>query len=268
LTPPGAGDCREGDIAARRGRPATPNAARSVRWRRLLLRALLTITVTVIALVAAAAGFLLSLPGVADAPQRVATILAEHHSSPTRRPLPGKLAAAVVAVEDEHFYANPAIDVLDGAGRAAVAALSAGGDPGGSTIAQQLAGELYGRQAGLGGTLTEIGVGVKLALTYPRTQILDMYLNVVYYGNGYWGAAAAARGYFGTSANALDWAQAALLAGLPQAPSAYDPKTHLALAKARQRHVLDQLVANHLLTTAQASAAYREPLRLRQHPAS
>ena len=132
------------------------------------------------------------------------------------------------------------------------------GDPGGSTITQQLATQLYGRGSGLAGTLQEIGLGVKISLNYPKQQILGMYLNVVYYGNGYWGDEAAARGYFGISPRALDWAQAAMLAGLPQAPSAYDPETHFALAKQRQRHVLDQLVANHILTGARANAAYRE----------
>jgi membrane peptidoglycan carboxypeptidase len=61
----------------------------------------------------------------------------------------------------------------------------------------------------------------------------------------------------------LDWAQAALLAGLPEAPSAYDPLEHLRLAKLRQRHVLNQLVVNHYLTVAQANAAYGAPLGLK-----
>ena len=75
-----------------------------------------------------------------------------------------------------------------------------------------------------------------------------MYLNVVYYGHGYWGDVAAARGYFGKTPYTLDWAQASLLAGLPQAPSAYDPLEHLELSKERQRHVLDRLVVNDYLT--------------------
>jgi membrane peptidoglycan carboxypeptidase len=116
---------------------------------------------------------------------------------------------------------------------------------------------------GLGGTLREIGLGVKLSLRYSKPQILDMYLNAVYYGHGYWGDVAAARGYFGKSPYGLDWAQAALLAGLPQAPSAYDPLEHLELAKERQRHVLDRLVVNDYLTAAQANAAYAQPLGLR-----
>ncbi len=89
-----------------------------------------------------------------------------------------------------------------------------------------------------------------------------MYLNAVYYGHGFWGDEAAAHGYFDRSPYALDWAQAALLAGLPQAPTAYDPLAHLALAKQRQRHVLSRLVADGVLTGGQARSAYREPLRL------
>ena len=82
-------------------------------------------------------------------------------------------------------------------------------------------------------TLREIGLGVKLSLEYPKAQVLNMYLNAVYYGHGYWGDVAAAHGYFGTAPNDLDWAQAAMLAGLPQAPSACDPLEHYTLAKKR-----------------------------------
>ncbi|HWC86899.1 MAG TPA: biosynthetic peptidoglycan transglycosylase [Solirubrobacteraceae bacterium] len=76
---------------------------------------------------------------------------------------------------------------------------------------------------------------MKLSLSYSHARILQMYLNALYYGNGYWGDVTAARGYFGKNPRELDWAQAAMLAGLPQAPSAYDPLRHLALAKLRQR---------------------------------
>ncbi|MBS1860493.1 MAG: transglycosylase domain-containing protein [Actinobacteria bacterium] len=136
-------------------------------------------------------------------------------------------------------------------------------DPGGSTIPQQLAKRLYPHGGGVWGTLEEIGLGVKLALYWSHEQILGMYLNSVYYGNGYWGDVAAARGYFGVSPRRLSWAEAAMLAGLPQAPSAYDPEVHLNLARERQRHVLDQLVVNGHLTEAGADRAFSEPLPLR-----
>jgi penicillin-binding protein 1A len=89
-----------------------------------------------------------------------------------------------------------------------------------------------------------------------------MYLNVNYYGNGFWGVRQAAEGYFHTAPGRLSWAEAAMLAGLLQAPSAYDPLTHPAAARARQRHVLSQLVANRDLTAGEAASAARARLPL------
>jgi len=208
-------------------------------------------------------GYLASLPGVGDAEARVEAILAEHHGRASALPPPARLGAAIVSTEDENFYSGPAFDIAAGAGRAAVAALGTSGDPGGSTIAQQLAKWLYPHGGGLWGTLEEIGLGLKLSLAYSHERVLGMYLNAIYYGNGYWGDVAAARGYFGVSPRRLTWGEAAMLAGLPQAPSAYDPELHLALARQRQRHVLDQLVVNGHLTPAAAARAFREPLPLR-----
>ena len=90
-----------------------------------------------------------------------------------------------------------------------------------------------------------------------------MYLGGVYYGHGFYGLADAARGYFGTAPERLTWGPASMLAGLVQAPSAYDPYAHLDLAKQRQRHVIDRLVATHVLTAAQGDAAFAETLTLR-----
>ena len=96
-----------------------------------------------------------------------------------------------------------------------------------------------------------------------RRRSWRIYLSEVYLGHGFYGLAAASRGYFGVAPADLTWAQASVLAGLVQAPSAYDPYQHRALAKSRQRHVLDRLVATHTLTTQQADAAYRASLALR-----
>jgi penicillin-binding protein 1A len=190
-------------------------------------------------------------------------ILARHGGRALTPPPPARLAAAVVSTEDGNFYDNAFFNVAAGAGRAAVAAVGTSEDPGGSTIAQQLAKQLYPHGEGVLGTLEEIGLGVKLSLAYSHEQVLTMYLNSIYYGHGFWGVVAAARGYFGVSPRRLTWGESSLLAGLPQAPSAYDPLRHLALARLRQRHVLDQLVADGHLSTAEADAAFREPLRSR-----
>ena len=238
--------------------------ARWRKWRRRLVRVGLALLGIVIALVLAGLGYELSLPSVADAPAQVAAIVRAHGGELGHLPLPTKLAEAEVAVEDEHFYSNVLLDVFDGAARAALTALHTSGDPGGSTIAQQLAKQLYPSSSSFAGTLEQVGLGLKLSLSYSKPRILEMYLNAIYYGNGYWGYLNAARGYFGVAPDELNWAEASLLAGLPQAPSDYDPVLHFALAKQRQLQVLDQLVANHILTTVQARAAYKAPLPLRR----
>jgi penicillin-binding protein 1A len=236
---------------------------RGPRWRRVLVISILGFFALLLALVLSAVGYVLSLPSVSDAPARVTALLESHHGQQGHLPLPTKLADAIVAVEDEHFYSNVFVNVFDGAANAGVTAIRQGGDPGGSTIAQQLAKQLYPHNGGVGGTLEQIGLGVKLSLSYTKPQILSMYLNAVYFGHGFWGATTAAEGYFGVNPYQLTWGQAAMLAGLPQAPSAYDPLKHPSLAKERQREVLDQLVVNHFLTRSQSDAAYRSDLGLR-----
>lgn len=239
---------------------------RARRWSGRHRRPLLALGVLVaifLTLLAAGAVYLWTLPGVGDAEARVEAILARHGSRALSPPPPSRLADAVISTEDENFYDGVILNVASGAGRAAVAALQGSEEVAGSTIAQQLAKRLYPHGGGVVGTLEQIGVGIKLSLHYSHEQVLDMYLNSIYYGNGYWGIVAAAHGYFGVSPRRLTWGEASLLAGLPQAPSAYDPVQHLPLARLRQRHVLDQLVANGYLTSAEADAAFREPLPLR-----
>jgi penicillin-binding protein 1A len=235
--------------------------ARSTVRRRIIRGAWALIAVVAIVVVGSTA-YVISLPSVGDALSRVKQIVALHHGVYERPPPPPRLGDAVVSVEDEHFYENFVVNVAAGAGRAALGVLQTDRDPGGSTIDQQLAKQLYGGGSGIAATLKSIALGVKLSLSYPKQEILGMYLNAVYYGHGYWGDVVAARGYFHTTPDRLDWAEAALLAGLPQAPSTYDPLEHLAVAKQRQLHVLDRLVVNHYLTQAQANAAYRERLPL------
>jgi membrane peptidoglycan carboxypeptidase len=209
-----------------------------------------------LAVVLAIAGvlYLQSLPGVGNAQTRARQIMASHREGGAM-PSPRRLVDAAVSVEDEHFYDNVAVNVTSGMGRALLAAVEGGGDTGGSTIDQQLAKQIYG-----GSAVSDIGLGVKLALTYSPAQIIAMYLNVAYYGHGYWGVAQAARGYFATTPARLTWGEAAMLGGLLQAPSSYDPLSHPALARARERHVLSQLVVNHYLGARTATAALAAPL--------
>ncbi|HUY10005.1 MAG TPA: biosynthetic peptidoglycan transglycosylase [Candidatus Dormibacteraeota bacterium] len=226
------------------------------------MRAAVLVGIAFLAVTLAAVVYELSLPGVGNAQARIVRLVRSHRGTVGRAPVPAKLGMAVVAVEDENFYSNIVIDVFEGIARAGLASVSSTGDPGGSTIEQQLAKQLYPQASGISGSMRELGLGVKLGLTYSRTAILAMYLNSIYYGNHYWGYVAAAQGYFGVQPARLDWAQAAMLAGLPQAPSAYDPLHHFSVAKQRQLHVLDQLVVNHDLSKALASTVYRQRLHL------
>jgi membrane peptidoglycan carboxypeptidase len=228
------------------------------RGRRVVLVAVLLAGCVVLA--AAVVGVsLAALPGVGDAQGRVAAILREHGGRSVGLPLPGRIAESVVAVEDRRFYAHHGVDPQSVV-RVVWAVLRGRGlqDQGGSTITQQLAKRVYtGDRGGLGATLEQMGLAVKLELHYSKAQILRMYLDSVYFGDGHWGIVQASEGYFDKPPQRLSWGEASLLAGLVQAPSAYDPTVHLAAAEHRQRHVLDRLVAAGTLRPAQADAASR-----------
>ena len=211
----------------------------------------LGVTITILAV--ASTLFLVSLPDVGDAEARVARVLRAHGAKDPHVIPSSRLARAVVAVEDQRFYRHHGIDAI-GVGRSLVRSITgSSGDSGGSTITQQLARQLYGR-----GTLADLGLALKLEFRYSKPEILEMYLSVVYYGHGQWGADAASRAYFNKPPRQLDWAEASLLAGLLQAPSAYDPVEHFRRARARQREVLNQLVVTHVLTQRAADDAYQE----------
>jgi membrane peptidoglycan carboxypeptidase len=151
---------------------------------------------------------------------------------------------ATIATEDANFYTNPGVD-LQGILRAAWINLR-GGEvlAGGSTITQQLARNLLldpqeRAERTLKRKLRESILAWRIARRYDKDTVLTLYLNEIYYGNLAYGIEAAAHTYFGKPATDLDLAECALLAGLPQAPSLYDPLVDLPAARARQQVVLD-----------------------------
>jgi penicillin-binding protein 1A len=189
-----------------------------------------------------------------------------------RRPVPltridRKLAAATVAVEDRRFYNEGGTDwvaVL----RAAVADVtSASLAQGGSTLTQQLVRNLYlGGERTLGRKLQEGCLADQLAHHWSKAHVLDAYLNTVFYGQQAYGVQAAAETYFSRPAARLTLAQAALLAGLPQAPSAYDPLRDPQAARARRQEVLQAMLANGDIDQAAYRRAVDAPLGLRPSP--
>ena len=208
------------------------------------------------------AGLLIIAPSVANAPALARALDRAHHAVYPGQQVPERFAASLVATEDHRFYSEAGIDPF------AIARVTAGyltgkPDQGGATLYQQLAKILYvPGPSGVLGKGEQMLLGIKLALSYPKAKILQMYSDVAYFGDGYYGLQAASCGYFAVTPAALTWPQAALLAGLVQAPSAYDPLAHPALARAREAHVLDRLAATGTLTRAQAERAYRQPLHL------
>lgn len=208
------------------------------------------------------AGLLLITPSVAGAPGRAAALARAHHAPYPGPPVPQRFAAALVGAEDHRFYSELGIDPLAIA-RVIAGRLTFQPDQGGATLYQQLARMLYtpGR-SGLTAEAEQIALGVKLAVSYPKAEVLQMYADVAYFGRGYYGLQQASCGYFGVMPAGLSWPQAAMLAGLLPAPSMYDPIAHLSLARAVEQHVLGRLVASGRLTQAQAERAYRQPLHL------
>lgn len=233
------------------------------RGRRLLRRLRRTLLVTAVLGVLGMIIFgalLLATPSVTNAPRLVRAQDQAHHAAYPGSPVPRRFAAALIATEDHRFYGEPGIDPL-AVGRVALARLTGGGDQGGATIYQQLAKLLYTpASSGPVAKAEQVLLAVKLDLTYSKAQILQMYADVAYFGHGFYGLAAASCGYFKEAPAHLSWAQAAMLAGLVQAPSRDDPLEHPARAQAREAHVLDRLVATHTLGGAEAAAALKQPL--------
>ncbi|MBE3556649.1 MAG: transglycosylase domain-containing protein [Firmicutes bacterium] len=172
------------------------------------------------------------------------------------------LRQATVAAEDRHFYQHHGFD-LRGLARALWTDLRAGRVvEGGSSITQQLAKNLYlGQQRTVGRKLREALLTIQLELKLSKDEILQDYLNTVYYGHGRYGAAAAAQAYFHRDVASLSLGQAAFLGGLPRAPSLYDPAdpAGFARAKERQKYVLDRMRSDGYITLPQEQQALQEP---------
>jgi penicillin-binding protein 1A len=175
------------------------------------------------------------------------------------------LPEATVAIEDARFWQHGALDYR-GIARAFFKNLVAGRIvQGGSTITQELVRNLYIGKAGrtLSRKLKEACLAEKLAGIWSKKQILAAYLNEVFYGQHAFGAQAGAQTFYSTSARTLTLPQAALLAGLPQAPSLYDPLQHADYALARRNEVLQAMLTNGYITQAEYSRALASPLGLK-----
>ena len=241
--------------------------------------------VTVVALVVAAAIVLRPYPAQELRPGAgSALVLTDRHGVPLRvLPAPGapssrwvsldqvapEVLSATVAGEDHRFFAHAGVD-LRALVRAAGQAVRRGRViSGASTITMQLARTIDphpGRTRSLLGKLREMADALRIERALGKSAVLEHYLNRVYYGNGAWGIEAAARAIFAKSAATLSPGEATLLAVLPRAPSAYDPRRHLPVALARRAQVLTLMEHHGLLTASDRQRLEAEPLLFARAP--
>ena len=177
--------------------------------------------------------------------------------------IPQVMREAIVASEDERFYSHSGVDIR-GIIRAALADWQHKHiEQGASTITQQLARNLFlTNDQTMRRKIQEALLAMEIERNYTKDEILERYLNLVYFGAGAYGIQAASHAYFGKDVTHLNLAEGAMLAGLVAAPSLYNPYADEQLARERQRRVLDRMVANRFVTQAAADAAYDEPLHL------
>jgi len=177
-------------------------------------------------------------------------------------PLP--LRAATIAAEDPNFYQHPGFDV-----RAILRAFYQNVRDreivsGASTITQQLVkNTLLSPEQTPDRKIKEAMLAIEVTRRYSKDRILELYLNEVYYGNLAYGVEAAAQTYFGRSVGELSLAEQTFIAGLPQAPSTYDPYTHPQDARERQDYVLEQMVRHGLISREQSDGIRSQPIQLR-----
>ncbi|GAB4211861.1 MAG: penicillin-binding protein 1A [Rhodoferax sp.] len=177
--------------------------------------------------------------------------------------IPQVMKNAVLAIEDARFYEHGGVD-YKGIARAALANLGRIKSQGASTITMQVARNVYlSAEKTYTRKIYEILLTFKLEHLLSKDQILEIYMNQIFLGNRAYGFAAAAETYFGKPLQQLTVAEAAMLAGLPKAPSAYNPISNPKRARVRQLHIIDRMLENGFITAAQAQAAKEQPLKLR-----
>jgi penicillin-binding protein 1A len=177
--------------------------------------------------------------------------------------IPKVMKDAVLSIEDARFYQHGGVDYL-GILRAGVANIGRLKSQGASTITMQVARNVYlSTEKTYTRKIYEILLTYKLEHMLSKDQILEVYMNQIFLGNRAYGFASASEIYFGKPLKDISIAEAAMLAGLPKAPSAYNPISNPKRARSRQLYIIERMEENKYITAAQAKAAKAEPLKLR-----
>ena len=177
--------------------------------------------------------------------------------------IPPVMRNAVLAIEDARFYRHGGVDFL-GVIRAGLANFGEAGSQGASTITMQVARNFYlPTEKTLTRKIYEILLALKIESLLSKDQILELYMNQIYLGQRAYGFAAACDTYFGKPIKDITVAEAAMLAGLPKAPSAYNPVRNPPRARLRQQYIIDRMLENGFITAEQRDAAKAEELHYR-----
>ena len=177
--------------------------------------------------------------------------------------IPKVMKDAVLAIEDARFYQHSGVDYI-GLMRAGLANLGRAKSQGASTITMQVARNVYlSSEKTFTRKIYEILLTSKLEHMLSKDQIFEIYLNQIYLGNRAYGFAAASEAYFGKPLKNISIAEAAMLAGLPKAPSAYNPIANPKRARARQLYIIERMEENGFITKAEAADAKQEELHIR-----
>lgn len=177
--------------------------------------------------------------------------------------IPPVMKQAVLAIEDARFYEHSGVDYI-GVLRAGLAQFGNVGSQGASTITMQVARNFYlSSEKVLSRKLYEVLLALKIESQLSKDQILELYMNQIYLGQRAYGFAAASEIYFGKPLKDISVAEAAMLAGLPKAPSAYNPIVNPRRATVRQQYIIDRMLDNGFISPEQHAAAKAEKLRYR-----
>ncbi|PUE11667.1 penicillin-binding protein [Limnohabitans sp. T6-5] len=177
--------------------------------------------------------------------------------------IPQVMKNAVLSIEDNRFYQHGGLDYI-GLLRAGLANIGRAKSQGASTITMQVARNVYlSSEKTFTRKIYEILLTYKLEHLLTKDQILEVYMNQIYLGNRAYGFASAAETYFGKPLKDISIAEAAMLAGLPKAPSAYNPISNPKRARSRQLYIIERMEDSKYITAEQAKAAKAEPLNLR-----
>ena len=173
--------------------------------------------------------------------------------------LPQMYINAVISVEDHRFYEHGGIDII-AIGRAAINDIKAMSFvEGGSTITQQLSKNIYFTQEKkIERKIAEVFMAFEIEKRYEKDFILELYLNTSYFGDGYYTVKEASQGYFGKEPKDMTDSECILLAGIPNAPSAYSPTKNPELAKQRQKQVINKMIKYKYLTQEEADKILEE----------